>query len=59
MPIASLRYRINCSSRIRRKIATPEATFLFFFFVPVLPFYYKYNPSPPLGNYRGGGRGHI
>jgi hypothetical protein len=32
-PIVSLRYRVNCSCRIRRKMATLEATFLFFSFV--------------------------
>jgi hypothetical protein len=32
-PIASLRYRVNCSRQIRRKTTTPEATILFFSFM--------------------------
>jgi hypothetical protein len=32
--------------------------FLFRLF-PILPFYHKCNPSPPLGNYKRGGRGHT
>jgi hypothetical protein len=54
MSIAFLRYRANCPWRIRRKTATPEATFLFFSFT-FLPFYHKCNPCPLLGNYNRGG----
>jgi hypothetical protein len=60
-PTASLRYKGNCSHQIRRKTAAPKATFFVFLFYlfPISPFYYKYNPSPPLENYKRGGRGHI
>jgi hypothetical protein len=61
MPIASLCYRGNCSHRIRRKKAAPEATFFvsLFCLFPISPFYHKCNPSPSLGNYKRGGRDHI
>jgi hypothetical protein len=61
MPIASLRYRGNYSHRIRRKTAAPDATFFIFLFhlFPISPFYHKCNPSPPLENYKRGGRGHA
>jgi hypothetical protein len=44
----------NCSHRIRRKTATPKATFCLS--LSFSPFYRKCNPSPPLGNYKSGGR---
>jgi hypothetical protein len=51
----------NCSHRIRRRTATPQATFfafLFhFFFFCFHPFYRKCNPSPPLRSYKRGGAG--
>jgi hypothetical protein len=61
MPIASLRYRGNYSHQIRRKTAAPEATFFVFLFrlFPISPFYHKCNSSPPLENYKRGGRGHT
>jgi hypothetical protein len=39
----------------------PKATFFVFHFrlFSILPFYHKCNPSPPLGNYKRGGIGHI
>jgi hypothetical protein len=38
-----------------------EATFFVFLFhlFSISPFYHKCNPSPPLRNYKRGGRGHI
>jgi hypothetical protein len=53
-----LRYRGSCSHRIRRKMVTPEATFfvLLFHLSSILSFYHKYNPSPPLENYKRGGK---
>jgi hypothetical protein len=51
----------NYSHRIRRKMATPEATFFYLspsFFL-FLPLYHECNPSPPLRSYKRGGRGHI
>jgi hypothetical protein len=60
-PIVSLRYRGNCSHRIRRKMATPEATFFVFLFhlFPILFFYHEYNRSPLLRNYKRRGKGNI
>jgi hypothetical protein len=51
----------NCSHRIRRRTATPEATFFVFLFhsLRFSPLYHKCNPSPPLRSYKRGGRGHI
>jgi hypothetical protein len=42
-------------------MATPEVIFFVFLFrlFLTLPFYHKCNPSPPLENYKKGGRGHI
>jgi hypothetical protein len=51
-PIASLRYQGNCSHRIRRKTAAPEATFFSFAF-PTSSFYYKCNPNPALKTIKG------
>jgi hypothetical protein len=54
-PVASLHYRGNCSHRIRRKMAAPEATFFVFLFYlfPISSFYHECNPSPPLGTIKG------
>jgi hypothetical protein len=51
----------NCSHRIRRKTAAPETTFFVFLFhlFPILSFFHECNPSPLLGNYKRGGRGHT
>jgi hypothetical protein len=53
--ITSLRYKVNYSHRIRRKTATPRATF-FLFHLPHFTFFHDCNLSPPLGNYKRGGR---
>jgi hypothetical protein len=44
----------NCSHRIRRRTATPEATFFYLslLFSPFSPLYRKCNPSPPLKSYK-------
>jgi hypothetical protein len=61
MPVTSLCYKGNISHRIRRKMATLEATFFLSLFrlFSISPFYRKCNLSPPLGNYKKGGRDHI
>jgi hypothetical protein len=61
MPIASLRCRENCFHQIRRKMATPEATFFVFLLrpFPISSFHHECNPSPLLENYKRGGKGHI
>jgi hypothetical protein len=48
----------NYSHRIRRTIATPEATFfcLSLLFSLFLPLYLKCNLTPPLRSYKRGGR---
>jgi hypothetical protein len=49
----------NYSHRIKRRKATPEATFFVFLFYSLCfhPFYHECNPSPPLGSYKRGVRG--
>jgi hypothetical protein len=51
----------NYFHRIRRRTATPEATFSVFLFhsTRFLPLYHDCNLPPPLRSYKRGGRGHI
>jgi hypothetical protein len=57
------------ASALQEKLLTPNKEedghtrghlFIFLFpLFPISPFYAKCNPSPLLGNYKRGGRGHI